>query len=368
MIGILVTSVLAFAPQAEQPKLELYAIEDLINVKLEQRRQVEEQLALDLVTMALAKGSPEESGMDKLARVGTSALLDMARKSKKEEGVVLLGDLPLLSSLFDETPGDQPFQSTDDLLTHVQTFMKPAFEKHTHSLKIQRHGSERVLLAYLNAEQHEWTKQFLEMQRQRDKWAAQVYARLYLGDPAAIPDLEKIAKGGLQAGNGLPLANAAKTEEMCQRFAKANFELLTSPKVLSNPGQEAEVMVQNQLSYLADWKLVQVYPGPKEIADPVIDVLSEGMKMNSRVIQVGPNLYGLDINVEYSKAKRPIPTVHMEMGGKKYEVSLPELHTSQVETMLVLPGGGGAVFRLPNEASPGKDMFLVVEFTPIKLD
>ncbi len=368
MIGILLTSVLAFAQQAEQPKLELYAIEDLINVKLEQRRQFEENLALDLATMALAQQPENENGLDKLARVGTSALLDLARKDKAEEDVPILGDLPLLSVLFDQEPGDQPFHGGLDLLNHVQTFMEPAFDKHAQSLKIQRHGSERVLLAYLTAEQHEWTKQFLEMQRRRDTWTAQVYARLYLGDPNAVPDLEKVTKGGLKAGNGFPLANSTKIEEMCARFDKAQFELLTSPKVLSNPGQEAEVIVQNQLSYLADWELVQVYPGPKQIADPVIEVLGEGMVMKSRVLQVGANRYGLNIDVEYSKAKRPIATVQVEMAGQKYDVSLPELHTSRLETMLVLPSGGGVLFRLPNEAGPGQELFLVLEFQPVKIN
>ena len=190
---------------------------------------------------------------------------------------------------------------------------------------------------------------------------AQVYARLYLGDPELLKDLD------LAAGNGLPLADANAIQSMCDRFVGNKFELITSPKVLSNPGQEAEIRVQNQISFIADWSVVSVFPGPIDIVDPEIETMAEGMMMQSRVLQIGPDSYGLDLNIEYSKVRQPIPTRTMQVGEQELMVSTPELRTSQIETKLILPGGGGVLFRLPNRATPGDELFLVLEFQPVKL-
>lgn len=374
MISILLTTVLAFAQTAAAPvqtgvdnvqKLGLYEIEDLINVQLERQRELHRRLTLDLMTMALTSGSDQVSGLEKLPLLSAVALMGAAGEEGQTADPAQLPPskgLDLAALLMDPEQGGQPFQSADDLLEHVQTFMQPPFDKHVNQLVIERHGNARVLLANLSTEQHKWTEGFLNMQRSRGGWQAMVHARLYVGDPALMKRLE------LDAGAGLPLSNSGEINAMCERFSAANFDLLTSPKVLANPGQESEVLVQNQMSYLADWSVVTIYPGPTEIADPEIKVLSEGMKMKSRVLQVGANQYGLDINIEYAKVKQPIPTRTIQISGQDLEISMPELRTSQIETTLILPSGGGALFRLPNEASPANELFLIVEFMPVKLN
>ncbi len=355
-----VTMAAPLAQAAQEQKLELYAIEEFIDVKFERKRMIEQRMVIDLMNVAMASKGEGIPFMEKIPLLGATALLEAGTKAEQRE----LGiDSAALSSLIMASgDGPQPFQGEKDLLEYLTTYMQPPYDKSVQSLKVQRHAHDRLLLAYLLPEQHKWVAEFFDMQRQCSTWQAMVSASVYVFRPENMLGLK------LKQGDALPLGSAAEIKKMRDMIAQSNLEMIHSPKILALPGKEAEIMVKSQISYLRDWHLVTVYPGPAEIAVPQVEVVEEGLELKTRALQIGPNSYGLSVAIQYSKVKQPIPTHSFKLGGRDLQVALPELHTSQIETTLSLPRGGGAAFRLPSLANPDEELLMLVEFQPVKMN
>lgn len=343
---------------AQEHKLELYSIEEFIDTTFEQKRMIEQRMAIDLLNVALASNSEEMPFLEKLPLLGVTALMEADAKSDQRE--MGLDSAALSTFLLASEDGPQPFQGEKDLLEYLTTYMQPGFDSSNQSLKIQRHADDRLLLAYLLPEQHKWMTEFLEIQRQCGNWQAMVSASVYVCAPENLKEL------GLEKSRALALGTAAEIEAVREKMARAKMELLTSPKILTFPGKQSEVVVMNQMSYLADWRIVTVYPGPVEIADPDIKILEEGTKLKTRVLQVGSNAYGLSVSIEYSEVQKPIPTRTMTVGKEERLISLPRMKSNQLETTLTLPSGGGGLFSLSNKADPEKELVVLIEFQPVK--
>ncbi|MBC8406776.1 MAG: hypothetical protein H8E15_16290 [Planctomycetes bacterium] len=352
-------SVSALSDQAAQEqKLELYAIEEFIDTKYEQKRMFEQRMAVDLLKAAMASNTEDIPFMEGIPLLGAIALMDAGTKSEQQE--IGVDSAAWSSFLVAGKVGPEPFQGEKDLMEYLTTYMQPPFDKNVQSLKVQRHAKDRLLIAYLLPEQHKWTAEFLEMQRQCSTWQAMVSAKVYVGESANMKEFE------LTLGDARALGNAAEIQLIEERMKRAQMEMIHSPQLITYPGKQADIVVESQISYIANWNLVQIYPGPVEIADPEIKVLDEGLGLKTRVVQVGANLYGLNVALEYSKVKHPIPTRSIDVSGNDLQISMPELLSSQIETKLALPSGGGALFRLQNKTDPGKELLMLVEFHSLK--
>ncbi|NQU47954.1 MAG: hypothetical protein HQ519_04850 [Planctomycetes bacterium] len=346
------------AQAAQEQKLELYSIEEFIDTKFEQKRMFEQRMAVDLLKVAMASNTEKIPFMEEIPLLGAIALMDAGTKSEQQE--IGVDSAAWSSFLVAGKEGPEPFQGEKDLMEYLTTYMQPPYDKSAQSLKVQRHAQDRLLLAYLLPEQHKWVADFFDLQRQCSTWQAMVSASVYVFRPEDLKGLK------LKKGDALPLGSAAEIKQMRDLIAQSNLEMIHSPKILALPGKEAEIVVKSQISYLRDWHLVTVYPGPAEIADPQVEVVEEGLELKTRALQIGPNTYGLSVAIQYSKVRLPIPTHSMKLGGRDLQVALPELHTSQIETTLSLPSGGGAAFRLPSPANPDEELLMIVEFQPVK--
>jgi len=249
-----------------------------------------------------------------------------------------------------------PFRSAEDLLENVRTFMTPSFDPKRQSLKIERSGVGRVLLAYLQPSQNEWLTKFLEFQRHSDAWQVLLKIQVFL--PPAGFKVEGDSSDFLFDG-------PQETEAIGGQYRNAGADLLSSPSMMILPGQKGTITVQKQSAYVSAWDMVKVQPGGDVVADPTIEIIDEGMVFVARVMQVSEKLYGLSIDLQMSRIEEPFATKKISIDGKKFEIGVPEIVTANIATMIKLPAGGGILLRSPNYEEQ-RDLVLLVSFQRIE--
>jgi hypothetical protein len=241
---------------------------------------------------------------------------------------------------------------TRDYADMVQRFMKPAFEPERQQLTVP---SEGLIVGTLRPEQHAWLNAFLDLQR-HTTGVLEVSVTVYEGPKGAFRDA------------GLPNASnvfdaPAFTAVRARMSADKRIAEVSSPKLVVLNSQKATVSILNQISYIKDWKVTVVEPGPQEIADPTIDVLNEGFTANVRATALETNLYGLDMTFEVAKLERPMQTRKIRISAtndSEVEIGLPVVTKINFESTLMLSDGASAAFTT---ASPEKDRDVAIVLT-----
>jgi hypothetical protein len=341
-------------------ELKLYAIPDLINVRAERRQAFEQRLALDLVTAALAQPDKNADAVDSMGRLMIGALIDHVAKQAEpsEESLEQLG---VFSTLLDSQLPDtlEPFQSAEELLGNVRQFMQPAFDPDVESLKVDKAGDSRVLLAYLQPAQHQWLADFFEFQRQRDDWQVMLHAEFWVG--SENDNIQRVMRGN----QALPLSDSSQIDDMRELIGRSNFRQISAPSIMTLPGQAGKLSVQDTFSYISGWKVVTVHPGEIKIADPEIDEVKDGLQLRARAIQATVDLYGLEIDASLTEVVFPKTNQKITVEGMELEVTKPKLTEAKISTALLLPDGGGVLLH-SKDFKPGKDLLLLIRFVRIQ--
>jgi hypothetical protein len=103
------------------------------------------------------------------------------------------------------------------------------------------------------------------------------------------------------------------------------------------------------ISYVKDWRMETVEPGPRDIAVPTIGNLFNGHEIEATALPIEQDTYGLDLNFTTSKVERPLPTKKMRIGsgeGQEVEVASPVSHQVTLKTRISLADGGSVVFGM----------------------
>jgi hypothetical protein len=234
----------------------------------------------------------------------------------------------------------------------LKLHMLPKFVAGHNTLTLLDNGH---LVLSASPEQHGWVADFLAFQRQPQGFL-QIEARMITVPQGTMAGL------GVE-GSAQIFEEFAEFEALLQRVSalQAGVEVVTAPKILTRPLQEATASILNQVSYVSDYKLEVVEPGNVEIADPVIDVIQEGVVFRVRGVPLSPGIYGVEVDLTQSTLQRPIPTFETVIGAGRHEVSisLPQVTKRGVRTHLTLADGAAAVFVSPDDAD---DRDLVVTF------
>lgn len=144
------------------------------------------------------------------------------------------------------------------------------------------------------------------------------------------------------------------------------MEYITAPQTLARPMQTATVSILNQVTYVKDYKLEIVEPGQVEIADPVIDVIQEGVVCEIRGVTLAAGVFGLEVEISQTTVVRPIPTRKILIGADRHEVSisLPQVITRGIKTHLTLAGDSTALFVTPDDEA-GRDLVILLSLKHI---
>jgi hypothetical protein len=117
----------------------------------------------------------------------------------------------------------------------------------------------------------------------------------------------------------------------------ANHELVSAPRIIVPQGQGSWLSVGRDISYIKDWELVD--GGDEMIAEPHVDVLFEGLRMDiAPVVHPDGKTLTLSMDVLIATLERPVRKVDVVLAGKTVQRDVPELQTVQWSSgMLELP-------------------------------
>ncbi|MDA1260701.1 MAG: hypothetical protein O3A20_08770 [Planctomycetota bacterium] len=271
--------------------------------------------------------------------------------------------VPLLDILFtdlQQTPRDtSKFESVHEIEEIASRFCQPRLDPRQERIQADEQG---WLVCYLRPEQHEWLQRFIELQQTHERhWMAMVETDWYT---ISSKDLAKLKL----TSSALLLDDAEQIERYKEVLIANSADRLSTPRVSSYPGQLAELSSLNQVSYVKEYKLEIVEPGRKEIADPVVDVIQEGITMTLRVLQTGDELYGLRLSCASAELERPIPTRRFKLSPahpSEVEVAMPQVRTAKVDATVLVADGGG-VLLVTSGLADDRNLVIMVRFNRVE--
>lgn len=130
--------------------------------------------------------------------------------------------------------------------------------------------------------------------------------------------------------------------EMVLRAVKKSkrSELVIAPKLMVYNTARANLVVANQVSYVADFD-VEI-ASAAAIADPIVRVASDGVYLDVRpVVTADRRFVWVDVRPTVATLLRPIPTFQTSLGtGSPVTLMLPELELQKIRTRAFVPDGG----------------------------
>ncbi len=187
---------------------------------------------------------------------------------------------------------------------------------------------------------HAWMREWLPLQR--DGTMLDVFARFF-----------EVPQGHMRALGIDPERSRAVEDRDLKTLLRSmdgeGARVLSAPRVLVGSGSRAQFMVGDQKSFVTDWRLVRVEPGPKEIADPVIESIFEGIRSDILATALPDGTLGIILKTERSELRSPVETRQVRLrpdAATTVELSLPEVHTVSLEASLTLADGTTALLGM----------------------
>ena len=117
-------------------------------------------------------------------------------------------------------------------------------------------------------------------------------------------------------------------------------ELVIAPKLMVYNTARANLVVANQVSYVADFD-VEI-ASAAAIADPIVRVANDGVYLDVRpVVTADRRFVWVDVRPTVATLLRPIPTFQTSLGtGSPVTLMLPELELQKIRTRAFVPDGG----------------------------
>jgi hypothetical protein len=280
------------------------------------------------------------TGFDRLAQLEAS----LTNSSGLGDPRALEAQVEELARRRVEAAGD-----AEALTSALRTYMEPGFDgKHDQVLDLGQ-GS---LMVVASAQKQAWVREFLRRQGAHTSYI--VLEAQLLTAPAGT-----FAKIGIER-SGM-LLDDARMQQMLLDAQSASASLVTSPKLVTRPLEQAELMAIEELAYVRDWKLEVVQPGDVTIADPQVDVLREGIVMRARTVPLGAGLYGVDFEMSVSRVERPIPTRTFTLlpNSTPVTVSEPVLHEVELGSTLRIAPGTSAAF-VAHDTEEGREVLVTL--------
>ncbi|MAG58999.1 MAG: hypothetical protein CMJ83_22150 [Planctomycetes bacterium] len=159
--------------------------------------------------------------------------------------------------------------------------------------------------------------------------------------------------GGERPGRGVPqvaVLDDADIQRLLRRVQTTQgAKIMASPRLSIFSGQFGNVTMVNQVSYVKDFD-VEVVHGAA-IADPVIDVISEGFMADvCPVIHEDGRTMSIDARISIASLQRPIDEFTTKLKGisdAKVTIQLPQVSYStwRSKRLVLMPGDAGFIVR-----------------------
>jgi len=218
-----------------------------------------------------------------------------------------------------------------------------------------RDDLDGVLQSNLSPEQHAWMQRFLAAQR-RFEGFVQLDARVY---ELKSGELKKL---GIESS-----AVVSKGESRDALLAKLatlrNSSVMMIPSVRSTPNQRSSVSTINQVAYIKSFTVEVVEPGQREIADPEVAVINEGLVLDVRATPIDAGLLALELALDCAEVVRPIKTRKVRLSTSapsEGEIGVPEVLSSRIVATVAVQEGSSVVLSTPRQGDKAGELVLVL--------
>ncbi len=243
----------------------------------------------------------------------------------------------------------------------VRNHMEPPLHGADDDLRVL---GDSVLVLRGTAAQHAWLAAFLETQRGTNA-LARVRTTLWI-----VP--HGVGRGLLGTPEDMDrrlLETRTDVDDVHTAAAGLGLEVVTSPEMYAFPRQLTNVSVLNEVSFVIGWDLVRVEPDDRAVADPVIDVVQEGLTLDTRAVPLGDGFWTVDAELAYANLQRPVRSITTTLGddGPEVEFSLPVVSRVSLSTSLTIASGGGALL-LSYDRIDDRDILVLIQVEEVDPD
>ena len=235
----------------------------------------------------------------------------------------------------------------------IRKHMAPKLEEPRDHLSC--HDSGSFIQANLNAEQHAWLTRFLNVQRKFEALIS-LEARVFQLESGELKKL------GIDSSAVLP--KAEDRDALLAKLAAARSRTsTTSPRVLAFPNQRSHISVIKQVAYIKSFTTEVVEPGQREIADPEIAVIHEGLMLGVRATPLDEGILALDLALDCAEVVRPIKTRKVRLSTSapsEGEIGVPEVLSSRIVATMAVREGSSVVLSTPLQGDRKGELVLVL--------
>lgn len=240
-------------------------------------------------------------------------------------------------------------ESTVEFADLLKTYMKPEFDGRSQRIDVLSAGT---IVAQVTDDQHAWLDGFLRRQHMATD-TIEIEVRYFIVKRGAFRVLGERASW--------VYATRAEAEAALAKLPP-DKDVLAAPRVVCRNLHAVSVSTANEVAYVKDYEIRFVEPGDSAIADPVIDVIQEGLFLNSRAFELAAGAYGLSLETTKVDVKRPIRTTKRRItawDGRDVEIALPEVERVRFRADVTLVEGGAALF-VAADNDDDRDLALLV--------
>lgn len=318
---LLVALLLAHAPAAQDTRLAEPAAQDARSPARPSTRYV----AYDVRDLLEGWGSPDVPSTAPTPETppdsGESATERAAREELLSRMAQLRAELRLKESL-------------GELAELLKTYVKPEFDGRLE--RIEALGTSTIV-AQVTDDQHAWLDGFLRHQRTAVD-TIEIETRFLVVDRGAFRVLGERASWvfGTRAEADAALAKLPP-----------RMDVLSAPRVVCRNLRAVSLNTMQEVAYVKDYEIRFVEPGNSAIADPVVDVIREGLFLNARAFELPGGALGVSLETTKVDVKRPIRTTKRRIAawdGRDVEIGLPEVQRVRFRADMTVAEGGAALF------------------------
>jgi hypothetical protein len=242
----------------------------------------------------------------------------------------------------------------------LEQWMKPAFDAKIDKVVVLGPGC--IQLVGSN-EQIAWTNSFLALQRHW-KDLVEVHVRIF------DAPLGTFRRFGVEETTKTFDRYTEFDELLARAQSDPDVKPESSPRIVARARQKTYMSVGDPVSYVQEWRLQVVEPGPKTIAVPTIGIVQDGIVVEARAVPLEKYLVGLELSFTRSKLERPIPAKKMRLGtagGQEVEIGLPVVNKVGLDTKVALLDNGSFVL-VTASSDEGREIAVAVTLGRVRPD
>lgn len=241
----------------------------------------------------------------------------------------------------------------------VRAFVEPPLED---GEQVEALGHEHLSVLGRPA-QHAWVERFLKNLTGRKDAIATIDAVVLKATPEVFEDLEIGGETRVLDGEAAAAFRAALVEP--DGAPRDGLDQLNAPRLSLQSLQRAEMSALEQVAYLRDYD-IEALPDGSLVADPKVDTVEAGMKMDGSFVAVDEKKVGVTWHVRIQDLKRPIPEFETTIPGTKapLKIQLPQVQVVDFGADVAL--GVGALAVVPGPELRGDRVVLLLSVSRIE--